>query len=146
MSKQQIRNKKNRIIVGSRDSLDIIPSWLLEEVKAERLIYGMGSLINPECQKVGDAEVCVYLMTASLNAPMSHNYSNIYIYLSVNLMKRKGMEIPSDFKEHLERGLSIDEERELDELRSMIYHKRGGEIDTPILNMLRAFKKGGKIR
>ena len=41
----------------------------------------------------------------------------------------------------LERGLTQQEEYDLKELRSMIFDKRGGEIDTPLLNVMRAFRK-----
>ena len=135
-----MKKEKNRLVVGSRAWADSLPEWLLDEIRAERLIYGMGSLINPDCPKIGDAEVCAYLFTAGLVQPLDSEQANIYIYLTAKLIDRKGRDLDPDFKEALERGLNSDEERELEQLKSMIYSKRGGEIDAPMLNMMRAFK------
>lgn len=56
-------------------------------------------------------------------------------------MKKRHKEIPDFMKEALEKGLTDYEKRELESLRSMIYDKRGGEIEHPVLNMLRGMKK-----
>ncbi|HOO49954.1 MAG TPA: hypothetical protein PLK94_01550 [Alphaproteobacteria bacterium] len=137
-----MKKDKNRLVVGSRAWADTIPEWLLEEIKAERLMLGMASIINPEAEKVGDAEVCAYLMTASLEAPLGSDYTSIYVYLTAKLMERQGKDIPDFAAEQLKRGLSSYEEMELRDLRYTIYQKRGGDIDTPILNVLRELKKG----
>ena len=132
---------KNRLVVGDASWADIIPDWLLEEIKHERIIYGLAGIANPEAPKVGDAEVAAYLMTASMRAPMPGEYVEVYIYLTARLMKRQGKELPDFMAEKLERGLTQYEEYTLKDLKSDIYRKRGGEIDTPLLNVMRAFKK-----
>ena len=136
-----MKEKENKLIVGSIAWAQDIPEWLLEEVKSERLIYGLGVMINPDCSKVGDAEIIVFLMTTALQAPISREYTNIYMFLLAKLTKRRNKEMPGFLKESLKRGLIGDEERELRELQDMIYHKRGGEIQHPILNFMRKFKK-----
>ena len=50
-----MEKSKNRLVVGDATWADIIPDWLLEEIKAERLIYGLAGIANPEVPKVGDA-------------------------------------------------------------------------------------------
>ena len=105
--------KENRLIVGDKSWADTIPEWLLDEVKAERLIYGLVGLINPDAPRVGDAELCVYLYTASLRAPMYDEHNQIYIYLVAKLMRKQGKELQDFMQEKLDRGLSLDEEREL---------------------------------
>ena len=132
---------KNRLVVGDASWADMIPEWLLEEIKAERLIYGLAGISNPEAPKVGDAEVMAYLMTASMQAPMPGEYVEVYIYLTARLMKRQGKELPVFMVEKLERGLTKYEEYSLENIRSDIYRARGGEIDTPLLNVMREFKK-----
>jgi hypothetical protein len=138
--------EKNRLVVGSAEWADSIPEWLLEEVRAERLILGMCSIrkeLAPE-DAVGEAETAVYLMTASFRQPLSSEHTNIYVYLTAKLMKRKnGEDKPLDpmLEEALTRGLTDGEKDELRDLKRMIYDKRGGEIDSPILNMLKAMKK-----
>lgn len=136
------KNKENRLVVGDMGWAETIPEWLLEEVKSERMICGLGSLINPDCLKVGDAEVCVYLYTAGLHAPLSRDDTNIYVYLTSKLMKKKNKELPQEFEEVLKSGLKDYEERELKELRDTIYKVRGGEISHPLLDAMRIFKKG----
>ena len=132
---------KNRLVVGDASWADMIPDWLLEEIKAERLIYGLAEIANPEAPKIGDAEVAAYLMTASMRAPMPSEYVEVYIYLTARLMKRQGKELPDFMAEKLERGLTQQEEYDLKELRSMLFDKRGGEIDTLLLNVMRSLRK-----
>jgi len=132
---------KNRLVVGDASWADMIPDWLLEEIKHERIIYGLAGISNPEAPKIGDAEVAAYLMTASMRAPMPSEYVEIYTFLTAKVMKRQGKELPDFMAEKLERGLTQQEEYELKELRSMLFDKRGGEIDTPLLNVMRSFKK-----
>ena len=133
--------KKNRLIVGDMCWADTIPEWLLDEVKAERLIYGLVGLINPDAPKVGDAELCVFLYTTSLRTPMYDEHNQIFIYLVAKLMKKQGKELQDFMQEKLFRGLSLDEERELRELKDMIYSRRGGDINHPLLNFMREWKK-----
>jgi hypothetical protein len=87
--------------------------------------------------------MCAYLMTASFEAPLTSRYTNIYVYLTARLLKRHGKKIPDFAMEQLTRGLSQDEERELRHLRNTIYQKRGGDIDTPVLNAMRKLKNSG---
>ena len=132
---------ENRLVVGDASWADMIPDWLLEEIKFERLIYGLATISNPEALKIGDAEVIAYPMTASMRAPMPSEYVEIYTYLTAKVMKQQGKELPDFMAEKLERGLTQQEEYDLKELRSMIFDKRGGEIDTPLLNAMRTLRK-----
>ena len=132
---------ENRLVVDDSQWADMIPDWLLEEIKFERLIYGLATISNPEVIKIGDTEIIAYLMTASMRAPMPSEYVEIYVYLTAKVMKRQGKELPDYMEEKLERGLTQQEEYDFKELRSMIFDKRGGEIDTPLLNAMRTLKK-----
>ena len=132
---------KNKLVVGDAGWADMIPDWLIEEIKAERIVYGLAGIANPDAPKVGDAEVAAYLMTASMRAPIPHEYAEIYIFLVARLMKKRGKELPDFMAEKLEKGLTQYEEHTLKDLASDIYRNRGGEIDTPLLNVMRTFKK-----
>jgi len=48
---------KNRLVVADSGWAETLPDWLIKEVKAERLMYGLASITNPNCPKVGDAEM-----------------------------------------------------------------------------------------
>jgi len=137
------KEKQNRLVVGDNQWANDIPKWLLEEIKTECLIYGLSSITNPEIEKVGDAEVVAYLMTASLHGPMPNELNQIYIYLGAKLVKRRSSnsKLPDFMEEKLKQGLTDYEQRELKELKSMIYSKRGGEINHPILNVMRRLYK-----
>jgi hypothetical protein len=117
----------NKLIVADIGWAETIPDWLKTEVELERLAEAMGGVSKKGKPKeeVGDAEACLYLYTASLKAPMSNEFSRVYIYLTAKLMKRKGIK-PIDFmQEKLEKGLTTDEERKLEKLKRDIYKARG---------------------
>jgi len=88
--------------------------------------------------KIGDAEVAVYLMTASHRSMLSSEHTNIYMYLVTQLFKKRDKEVPEDIRKD---ELTEWEEHEFEELRDMIYHSRGGEIKHPLLNAMRQLKK-----
>jgi len=135
--KKMAKKKENRLVVGARECADMIPEWLLNEVKAERMVYGLASLIG-RGPVVGDAEICAYLMTGSLRQPLSSEHVNIYMYLVTRLFKKREKEVPEDIRRD---ELTEWEEHEFEELRNMIYEKRGEEIKHPVLNVMRQLKK-----
>ena len=132
------KQKENRLVVGAAEWTDTIPEWLLDEVKAERMIYGLACLMNGGRAKVGDAEVTVYLMTASHRQMLSSEHTNIYMYLVTQLFKKRDQEVPESIRKD---ELSDWEEHELEELKDMIYEKRGREIHHPLLDAMRQLKK-----
>ena len=91
----------------------MIPHWLLEEIKSERIIYGLSGIANSDAPKIGDAEVVAYLMTASMRAPMQSEYVEIHVYLTACIMKKQGRELTDFMGENLERGLTQQEEYDL---------------------------------
>jgi len=131
----------NKLVVSDIGWAETIPEWLLDEIRAERLILGLASIGRDleDWQKVGDAEVLVYLMTESLRQPLSKEHFNIYLYLFNKIMKRRGKEIPEELK--FNRELDNYEQHILKELKYMIYKRRGGDIDHPLLNAMRELKK-----
>lgn len=132
--------KENRLVVGSPWG-DSIPDWVLEEIRAERLILGLVGIAKDDfsdADKVGDTEILAYLMTASLRAPLPHTLAEIYFYLTTKVMERRGKTVPNDIRKT---ELSRNEERELQELKYTIYQKRGGDIQHPLLEVMRIFKK-----
>lgn len=135
------KQKENRLIVGDATWADTIPEWLLEEVKHERMMYGLFTLLKPDMPKVGPAEIAVYLMTASLRAPLLTEHANIYIWCCAKVYARKNKEMTDDMKEMLERGLTKGEEYYHKELVYNIYRARGGEINHPLLDAMRSLKK-----
>ena len=139
------KEKKNRFIVGDIGWASSIPPWLLEEIKEERMVYGLASIMKPDFPKVGIAELVAFLMTSALRAPLDSEHAEIYIYLTAKLMKKRGKKLEDFMEKKLTNGLTDQEARYLRELESMIYDKRGGEINHPVLNMLRGMNKNIKV-
>jgi hypothetical protein len=120
----------NRLVVANSGWAESIPDWILEEIKTERLLYG---IIGED--KVGDAEIVAYLYTASLTAPLTSETTNVYLSLTAELLKKQGKEVP-DF---MKKELNEDEKRELERLRSDIGRARG-KVNHPIFEMLKELK------
>ena len=136
-----MKTKENRLVVGSMVWSDTIPDWLLKEVEAERMIYGLAGIIGkgPEAEgEVGDAEVCVYLYTASLAAPMDSEMTKIYLYLTTKFMQKRKTTVPKDIRVE---ELTRYEQSELSRLKRQLYSKRGGEINHPLFSMMKQLKK-----
>jgi len=129
------------LIVADTAWAETLPDWLKNEVEAERTIHGFAAMMGKEVPKVGDAEVVTYLFTAALRAPLTSEFSEIYIYLSAKLKRSQGKELEPFMQEAIDRGLSDWEEHELNELRYKIYTRRGGEVSNNVLDVMREFKK-----
>ena len=100
---------------------DTLPEWLRGAITLERLMENVRSLKGEEMTAT-DAEACAYLYTAGLTAPMNHDWSRIYLYVSTRTYSRhKGGEMPEDIRVE-----SLDDYQmgELKRLKDWIYHQR----------------------
>jgi hypothetical protein len=73
-----------------------------------------------------DAEACAYLYTASLTAPMDHDWTQIYLYVASKVYagwrsKDSGVEVPEDIRVEL---LTDDQLADLNRLKEWLYRKR----------------------
>jgi len=81
---------------------DTLPEWLKNAITLERLAMNMKSLKGEEMTGT-DAEACAYLYTASLTAPMDHDWSQIYLYIATKVYekqrsKESGVTMPEDIR------------------------------------------------
>ena len=143
--------KENRLVVADSGWAEAIPEWIKEEIRSDRLINGLielgsGKKIDYD-KAICDAEVVAYLYTAGLRGPMSTEFTNIYLYLSSKLMKKRNMDLPEKFEKYLSEGLNEYEQSELRDLKQMIFRSRG-KVNHPLFDLLRELKdtkvKGGK--
>lgn len=130
--------KQNRLVVGDLSWADITPQWVLDEVVSERMMLGLITIMKPDIEPVGDAEVLAYLMPVTMRGPITHEYFEIYMYICTKVCDRVGKHVPDDIRQD---SLDPDAERELKDLRRTIFTKRGGNIQHPVLNFMRDFKK-----
>ena len=131
-----MKKKENRLVVADAGWADTIPEWLTEEVKAERMIFGLASIMK-KIEEVGDAEACVYLYTLGLKVPLTEQYTRIYLYLCTTLMEKQGKKVPEEIKV---KELDEYDSGQLKKLKRDLYKKRGGEIQHPLIEMLKNFK------
>lgn len=133
--------KENLLVVADIGWAESLPQWIKKAVADERTTNGLIGIATGGEEEVGDAEALVYLSTASLKQPLSHNFGQIFIYLTgVCMQKHQKLELkdlPDFLIEKLNEGLSRDEKRDLKQLKSDLFRKRGGNISHPLLDALR---------
>ena len=100
---------------------DTLPDWLKEAITLERLETNIKASKGEEPAGT-DAEVCAYLYTAGLTAPMDHDWSQIYLYVATTTYRHwnKG-EMPADIAVD---SISNYQIGELNRLKSWLYHQR----------------------
>jgi len=104
---------------------DTLPEWIKTAITLERLIENMQALKGEELTGT-DAEACAYLYTASLTAPMSHDWAKIYLYIATKVMEKRtsgssGKIMPDDIRVE---KLNDGQMRDLNRLKAWIYQKR----------------------
>lgn len=138
---------ENKLMVADSGWGESLPKWLLDAISSERMINGMINIATDSKDPFSDTEMVAYLMTASLRAPLSHNHTKIYLYLTGKVMiKHKGLTeetLPDFIQDVFKNGLSEDQERELKELRSSLLKKRG-KISHPLFDVLKELGGGNK--
>jgi len=100
---------------------DTLPEWLKNAITLERLEMNMKALKGEEMTGT-DAEACAYLYTASLTAPMDHDWGQIYLYIATQTYRRWGKnEMPGDIAlDQLDDG----QMRDLRRLKEWLYNQR----------------------
>jgi len=69
-----------------------------------------------------DAEACAYIYTRSLESPMDHDWTKIYLYVAGKVIARaRNIQVPEDIKVE---SLTDDQMRDLQELKGWIYQQR----------------------
>jgi len=97
---------------------DDLPEWLRTRVTLERLGENIVALREGRELTATDAEAACYLFTASLTAPMDHDWTEIYLYVAGGEMKDK---MPEDIKVDT---LTESQWRDLKHLKDWIYQQR----------------------
>ena len=101
---------------------DDLPEWLRTRVTLERLGENIVALQEGRELTATDAEAACYLFTASLTAPMGHDWTEIYLYVAGGEMKgEKKLEMPEDIKVE---SLTESQWRDLKQLKDWIYRQR----------------------
>jgi len=100
---------------------DSLPEWIKTQITLERLVENM-KMTKGEQPTGTDAEATAYLFTASLTAPISEQWTRIYMYVAGKTMaKFKKAELPEDIKVD---SLSDYDMQELNKLKEWLYRQR----------------------
>ena len=104
---------------------DSLPDWLKTSITLERLVMNMKALKGEEMTGT-DAEACAYLNTASFEAPMGHDWTQIYLYIATKVYekwrtKESGVTMPGDIRVE---SLNDGQIRDLNRLKAWLYQKR----------------------
>lgn len=110
------------------------PDWLKDQIRGELQIEALALAMGKDIREgmATHAEVCLALHLASLQAPLRHNPAEIFMYLSTSLMEGRGVRIPDEIRVT---ELTVDQKRELDEYRHLLYRKRG-KARSPITDAM----------
>jgi len=113
------------IIVMSGGWGDTLPEWLKSAITLERLMENVRSL-RGEPMTGTDAEACAYLYTASLTAPMGHDWTQIYLYIAGKVYEKhrtkdSGVTMPEDISVD---QLTRNQQDDLARLKAWIYDRR----------------------
>lgn len=104
---------------------DTLPDWLKHAVTMERLFENLKGVRGEEMTGT-DAEVVCYLYTASLEAPMDSEWTNIYIHVAGRVYEKwrtpdSKVPFPDDIRVE---KLSQYETQELASLKRWLYEHR----------------------
>ena len=100
--------------------MDTIPQWLKEQITLDRLIEQMKAARGQEPTGT-DSEALAYLYPASLEAPLDHDWTEIYLYLGARVCGAHGKTVPDDINV---RTLNRQQDEDLRRLKAWIYEKR----------------------
>jgi len=101
---------------------DMIPEWLRSQITLDRMIELMVAN-NEGRDPIGtNSEALAYMIPASMEAPMGHDWTQIYLYLATVVMDReKSKVVPDDIRvDRLDRN----QEDDLRRLKHWLYETK----------------------
>jgi hypothetical protein len=108
------------IIVYPSPWMDTLPEMLKGQITLQRLVMNM-RVIRGERPTGTDAEALAYMYPRCLEAPLGHDWTQIYLYLGTKVCSSDGKEMPADIRVE---KLDNEQMRMLNELKAWIYEHR----------------------
>jgi hypothetical protein len=103
---------------------DTLPDWIKGAITLERLIENMKAFRDGEEITGTDAEACAYLYTVCLAQPVSHDWTQIYLYVATKTIEKQRVPkttMPEDIRVDLITDYQMGK---LNHLKSWIYRRR----------------------
>lgn len=110
------------IIVYESPWKDSLPEWLPKRIRMDRMVALMVHNTTSEPLTATDSEALAFIYPRTMDAPMQHEWFNIYLHLFNQVMTGEGKTVPDELKPDHE--LSQYELQLLNHLKRHIYEKR----------------------
>ena len=109
------------IIVFPSGWQDTLPDWIKPAITMERLLECARSSKDGQ-PTATDAEAMAYMYPRTMTAPLGHDWTEIYMYITTQVVRRhQKTEIPEDIARE---SLTGQQTRMLNELKAWIYQRR----------------------
>ena len=89
--------------------VDILPNDLREEIQVERMLQRLKVPYPEKIDRATDAEALAYLMSASLEIPLNHDWYKIYTHLFGKYVEQRNLRIPESLEEIVAECKELDE-------------------------------------
>lgn len=115
---------RSPIVVSAGGWGDTIPQELKEHITLARLVKNM-EILKGGNKEATIPELCAYLMTASLEAPLGEQWTRIYMFVTGEYMRKWGKKKEEEIPDFM-REVKLDDydHSELRNLAEWIYRKR----------------------
>ena len=101
---------------------DMIPEWLRNQITLDRMIELMIAHNEGRDPTGTDSEALAYMIPASMEAPMGHDWSQIYLHLATVVLDReKTKVVPDDIRVD---KLGRNQEEDLRRLKRWLYERK----------------------
>lgn len=111
------------IIMYPSPWMDTLPDWVKREIPLARMLYFMKNKDTFGTYEFmcPDLDAMAYMYPSSLEFPLSHDWAQIYLYLSTQGLRSVGKKVPEEI---VVDELSSDQTRELRFLKAWLYKKK----------------------
>ncbi len=122
-AESRFRHKLEKVLINLNRPIILHPGGLEipDKLKKQISIERAEQILKGNFDEVTDTEVVIYLSSASMAAPLSQEYFNIYLYFFQKTMKKISIEVPSDLLEV--KGLTDYEEQLMKDMKSWVWKK-----------------------
>lgn len=127
---------------GGWATKDFIPEWLRTRITLDRMLELMVASKEGREPVGTDSEALAYMMPASMEFPLGHDWTQIYLYLATIVMsKEPNKTVPNDIRVD---KLDSDQERDLMRLKVWLYRTKLKHRETRLRDVRREEKEEKK--
>ena len=91
-----MRAFRDPIVLYPPAEADVLPRDLRDKIQVERMLQLLKTPYPDQIEAATDSEALAYLMSASLEVPLSQDWARIYAHLFGQYMEERNLEIPKE--------------------------------------------------